>query len=259
MYVRCMLTMQDLNDPQSNPLPLLSCVRTTCDASDYYLCVWNSLYPHDAYFDLAMLSKINHEFVAEGKLGLEFKEPKQLLSIDTQYMLLLNLLCYQIKEIIKGKKVNVETRRIPKLVFSTKAVMNHFDPLAVEFVSVDRFDNRLLNMRNLTTLTMKNCDLPTIPVEIGHLPIEYLDITGSKLPINQDTFWDWMSMTVICGTLTTLKINSIGLTRLPFEIMYLKSLETLFATNNKLTYLPEIICEVKNLKSLFVADNNFTG
>ncbi|XP_060847500.1 uncharacterized protein LOC132927069 [Rhopalosiphum padi] len=255
MYFRCMLTMQDLNDPQSNPQTLLSCVRVICDASDYYLCVWNSLYPHDAYFDLAMLSKINHEFVAEGKLGLEFKKPKQLLTINTQYVTLLNMFYLEIKDILEGKKVYVETRRVPKLVFSTKAVMNHFDPLAVEFVSVDRFDNRLLNMRNLTTLTMKNCDLPTIPVEIGHLPIEYLDISGSKLPINQDTFWDWMSMTVICGTLATLRINSIGLTRLPFEIMFLKRLETLFATNNKLTYLPKIICELKILRSLFVADN----
>jgi Leucine-rich repeat (LRR) protein len=91
-----------------------------------------------------------------------------------------------------------------------------------------------LNMRNLTTLTMENCDLPSIPVEIGRLSIKYLDISGSKLPINQDTFWNWTSVTVICGTLTTLKINSIGITRLPFEIMFLKNLQILSANKNKL-------------------------
>jgi hypothetical protein len=229
-----MLTMQDLNVPQSNPRRLKSCVMTKKINLTYYLCVKNSSCPQDKYFNLAMLNKIYHKFVAEGKMGLEFKEPKQLLSIDSQNKTEVNMLYSHIKAILEGKKVNIATRPMPKSVSSTKAVINHFDIMAVEFVCVDRFDNRLLNMRHLTTLTLEKCDLPTIPIEIGRLSIKYLDISGSKLPINQDTFWNWTSMTVICGTLITLKINSIGITRLPFEIMFLKNLQTLSATKNKL-------------------------
>jgi hypothetical protein len=184
-------------------------------------------------FNLAMLNTIYFEL--DGTMKLEFKEPKVLLSIYSEdNNIEVNMFYHHIKSIHEGKEVIIARRLIPQSVSSTKAVMTHLDLLAFEFVSVDRFDNRLLNMRNLTTLTMENCDLPSIPVEIGRLSIKYLDISGSKLPINQDTFWNWTSVTVICGTLTTLKINSIGITRLPFEIMFLKNLQILSANKNKL-------------------------
>ncbi|XP_026818413.1 leucine-rich repeat-containing protein 69-like [Rhopalosiphum maidis] len=255
MLIRCSITMQDLNVPQWNVRPLISYVMTKKINNNYYLCVKNIMFPHDKCFNLAMLNKIYHKFVAEGKMGLEFKEPKHLLSIDSKNKTEVNMLYTHIKAIVEGKKVNIATRQMPKSMSSTKAVVNHFDLMALEFVAVNRFDNRVLNMRHLTTLTLKKCDLPTIPIEIGRLKLKYLDISGSKLPINQDTFWNWTSMTVICDTLITLKMDSIGIKRLPFEIMFLKNLQTLSATKNKLSYLPQFIGELKKLKALFVADN----
>uniref|UniRef100_A0A2S2NTU5 Protein lap1 n=1 Tax=Schizaphis graminum TaxID=13262 RepID=A0A2S2NTU5_SCHGA len=255
MLIRCSLAMQDLNIPHSNARPLKSCVMTKKVNDNYYLCVKNSMYPNLKCFNLAMLNKVYHKFVAEGKMGLEFKEPKQLLSIDSKDKTEVNMLYAQIKAIVDGKKVIIATRQMPKTVSVKKAVMNRFDPMALEFVAIDHFDNRVLNMRHLTTLVLEKCDLPTIPIEIGRLPIKYLNISGSKLPINQDTLWNWTSITVICDTLISLKMDSIGIKRLPFEIMFLKNLQTLSATKNKLSYLPQFIGELKKLKNLLVTEN----
>ncbi|XP_026819895.1 uncharacterized protein LOC113558598 [Rhopalosiphum maidis] len=255
MLVRCTLATQDLNIPQLNARPLKSCVLTKKINDRYYLCVKNSMYPNNEYFNLAMVKKIYHQFVADGKMGLEFIEPKKILMIDSQDKSDVYTLYTQIKDIVDGKKVNIATCQMPKTVSNKKAVVNRFDPTALKFVAVDRFDNRVLNMRHLTTLVLENCELPTIPVEVGSLPITYLSISDSKLPTNQDTFWNWTSITTICDTLTTLKMDSIGITRLPFEITFLKNLQTLSTTKNELSYLPHFIGELKKLKNLFVAEN----
>lgn len=84
---------------------------------------------------------------------------------------------------------------------------------------------------------MENCVLPNLPVHIGHLPIVYLSLSGSKLGMSQydrDTLWDWMTVDTIDKTLTTLKMDAIGLQTLPFEIMHLKKLQTLSIAKNKL-------------------------
>uniref|UniRef100_A0A2S2PAV2 Leucine-rich repeat protein 1 n=1 Tax=Schizaphis graminum TaxID=13262 RepID=A0A2S2PAV2_SCHGA len=255
MLVQCLLAMQDLNIPRSNARALKSCVMTKKINDNYYLGVKNSMYPNIEYFNLAMLKKVYHEFVAEGKMGLEFMEPKKLLTIDSKDKSDVYMLYNQIKDIIDGKKVNIATCQITKTVSDKKAVVNPFDPTALKFVAVDRFDNCVLNMRHLTTLVLEKCTLPTIPVEVGNLPITYLSISDSKLPTNQDTFWNWTSITTICDTLTTLKMDSIDMKRLPFEIMFLKNLQTLSAAKNELSYLPHFIGELKKLKNLFVNEN----
>jgi hypothetical protein len=234
MLVRCLLTTQDLNIQQLNARPLKSCVLFKRVNDDYYLCVKNSKYPNIAFFDLTMVKKFYHQFVADGKLGLELIKPKIILLIDSEDKSDVYTLYTLIKDIVDGKKVNIATCQMPKTVSDKKVVVNRFDPTALEFVAVDRFDNRVLNMRHLTTLVLENCELPTIPVEVGSLPITYLSISGSKLPTDQDTFWNWTSITVICDTLTTLKMDSIGITRLQFEILFLKNLQTLSATKNEL-------------------------
>lgn len=234
MLVRCSLTIQDLNSPQSKGRSLKSCVMTKKVNDKYYVCVKNSMYPNIKFFNLAMLKNLYNKFITEGKMGLEFRDPKQVLLIDSKHKSEVLMFYTHIKAIVDGKNVKISTHKMPKTVSIKKAVINRFDPTAIEFIAVDRFDNRVLNMRHLSTLVLEKCDLPTIPVEIGRLPIKYLSISGSKLPTNQDTFWNWMSITKICNTLTVLKMDSIGMKKLPFEIMFLKNLQTLSATNNSL-------------------------
>jgi len=143
----------------------------------------------------------------------------------------------QIKNIIAGKNVLIGTRQMPKTIPAKKDLINRFDPMSLNFVAVNRFDNRVLNMRHLCRLVLENCDLQTLPIQIGHLPIKYLSISGSKLPTSRhelDIFWNWTSIMTICQSLTVLKMDSIGLKKLPFEIFFLKNLQTLSVSNNNL-------------------------
>lgn len=217
------------------------------------------MFPNIMSYKLTMLQNIYHKFINDGKIGLEFSEPKQALLIVCDDKRLLYLFFRQLKTIIAGKNVNIRTHLMPKTVPTKKVQMNRFDPMALQFSSIQRFDNRILNMRHLKTLLLEDCDLPKIPFQIGQLSLEYFSISGSKLPTSkneQDVLWNWTSITTICNSLRTLKMDSIGLKTLPFEISFLKNLETLSARNNKLSYLPQIIGELKKLECLFVADNS---
>jgi len=204
-----------------------------------------------------MLQNIYHNFIQEGKMGLEFSEPRQALLIVCEDKRLLYLFFRQLKNIINGNDVIISTCQMPKNVPAKNKLINRFDPSSLQFVAVSRFDNRVLNMRHLSKLVLEDCDLPTIPVQIGHLPIKYLSITGSKLPTSeneQDVFWNWTSVTTICSTLTTLKMDSVGIKKLPFEIFFLKNLQTLSASNNSLV-IYELITINNNYiitKSLFL-------
>jgi len=210
---------------------------TKKENDEYYVCVKNSMYPASKSYKLTMLQNIYRNFIKEGKLGLEFSEPRQALLIVCEDKRLLYLFFRQLKNIIDGNNVIISTRPMPKNVPSKNELVNRFDPSSMQFVAVKRFDNRVLNMRFLSKLVLEDCDLPTIPLQIGHLPIKYLSITGSKLPTSEnelDVFWNWTSITTICYTLKTLKMDSVGLKKLPFEIFFLKNLQTLSASNNRL-------------------------
>ncbi|XP_060856421.1 leucine-rich repeat-containing protein 69-like [Metopolophium dirhodum] len=258
MLIHCSLIIQDLTAARPNTRSLRSCVMTKKENDEYYVCVKNSMYPTIKSYKLTMLQNIYHSFIKEGKMGLEFSEPRQALLIVCEDKRLLYLFFRQLKSIINGNDVIISTRQMPKNVPAKNELINRFDPSSLQYVAVSRFDNRVLNMRHLSKLVLEDCDLPTIPVQIGHLPIKYLSITGSKLPTSkneQDVFWNWTSGTTICYTLTTLKMDSVGIKKLPFEIFFLKNLQTLSASNNSLAYLPQFIGDLKKLESLFVADN----
>ncbi|XP_060845959.1 uncharacterized protein LOC132925596 [Rhopalosiphum padi] len=54
-------------------------------------------------------------------------------------------------------------------------------------------------------------------------------------------------MTSICNTLKYLNLDSTGLKRLPFEIMFLKNLYLSSARYNELTYIPHCLLELEKL------------
>ncbi|KAL4104465.1 hypothetical protein QTP88_019763 [Uroleucon formosanum] len=259
MLMHCSISIQDLTAARPNTRSLNSCVLIKKVDDEYYLRVKNTMYPTTKSYKLTMLQNIHHNFIREGKMGLEFSEPRQLLLIVCKDKALLYLFFRKLKNIINGKDVIISTRQMPRMVPAIHETVNRFHPSSLQFVSIRYFDNRILNMRHLNRLVLEDCDLPTIPVQIGNLPITYLSITGSKLPTSQselDVFWNFTSLSTICYTLRTLKMDSIGIKHLPFEIFFLKNLQTLSASYNNLSYIPHCIGELKRLKSLFVADNS---
>jgi len=170
-----------------------------------------------------MLKFVYHGNIGSGRLELEFKKPNKLLLIESFEVHFLDEI---IQNMADERKIMVTELR--------ERIINRFDPTALQCIALDSFDKRILNMTHLTSLKLESCDLPTIPVEIGRLPIGMLSIRGSKLPTNQDTFWNWISMSSICNTLKSLNFDSTGLKRLPLEIMFLKNLNLLSARYNEL-------------------------
>lgn len=238
MLIQCSLIIQNLvpRPAKANSQSLRSYLLTKKVNGKYYVFVLNSMYPNGIHYDIAMLENIYYKFIKEKKMGLEFREPRQMLLIVADDKEMLHSFYHQLIDIINGKNVVIGKRHLLNTASS-----NNYNMVCstkpLEFVAINRFDNSLLNMKHLGKLVLENCDLPTIPVEIGSLPIRYLSISGSKLPasqFSQDTFWNWLSMDTVCGTLLTLKMDSVGLKSLPFEILFLKNLQTLSAAKNML-------------------------
>jgi hypothetical protein len=93
------------------------------------------------------------------------------------------------------------------------------------------------NVEHLRTVALENCDLSYLPAAIGNLPILSFSLNGSKLNMpnrGPNYVWDWMTKDNICRTLKEFKMNSIGLEKLPYEIIYLKNLHSLSVSNNAL-------------------------
>lgn len=111
----------------------------------------------------------------------------------------------------------------------------NFDPIFNQYMSPHSLDRNDLNIQSLNKLVLENIDLSTVPVNTSQLPISYLSLSGSQLGDNhqQDDFWNWL-MPTMGETLTHLEMNSMGLTKIPYEIMYMNNLHTLSLATNKL-------------------------
>jgi len=110
------------------------------------------------------------------------------------------------------------------------------------FGLIDNNPNRMQNFNptHLRMIALENCNLPHLPEGIGHLTLSSLSLNGSRLNMSkygQDLFWDWMTKNNISTSLNVLEMNSIGLNKLPFEIIHLKRLQTLSVSNNRLVSL----------------------
>lgn len=207
--------------------------------NNYYLCLRNSIYPNGKTYRISnvMLDPMLFSLIKMGRIAFEFKKPREVLSIESKSKRLVYLFYRTMMDIINGKDVIIDRNQNPDALHANNAVIDNFDLNANEFKAVDSFDNRILNMKCLSTLVLEDCNSLVLPEDIGHLPIKNLNISGSEMPTSQhaqDCYWDWTSKPTISGTLTTLKMDTVSLTTLPFEILYLKNLQTLSVTNNKL-------------------------
>lgn len=94
-----------------------------------------------------------------------------------------------------------------------------------------------MDVSTLRIIALENCNLPNLPEGLGNLTISCLSLNGSKLYIptsGSNTVWNWMTKRKISTSLNMLEINSMGLERLPSEIVYLKKIRILSVSNNKI-------------------------
>lgn len=241
MLLQGLVEIKDFNiTTQSTGRKLRSCVLTTKIQDYYCLRIKNSMYPNCITYKIINISKLHTRFSHQGKLGIHFIIPNHVVLFHADDIKMLILLVQQIRDMISGKNVFISERTMPKNVPPKKDNVNIYNPMNYEFTANRYFDNRILNMQFLKKLVMENGHLPKLPEQLGNLPIEYLSLSGSLLAstqYNKDTLWDWMSGNTIVNTLTTLKMSSNGLKILPFEILYLRNLQTLCVDHNQLVIL----------------------
>lgn len=237
MLLEGLVEIQDLSGLLKKGRSLRSYVTSEMVNGSYYLSVKNSMYPNNIRYKLDDLDEMHSRFVSEGKLSLSFARPKHLVLLQGDDKNAVLELMTEIRKVMNGEEVNVTKEQMPKGVVSKKKVLDMFSPDLLEFIAIEQFDSRILNMRNLRKLLIENCSLPIFPEKLGDLPIEYLSLSGSDItasPNYRDTYWNWMSADRISDTLTTLKLDRLGLSSLPFELMFLKNLQILSLGNNNL-------------------------
>lgn len=237
MLIHGMVEILDSLEPTMPRRSLRSSVSIGKLYHVYCVSVKNSMYKQCITYKIRNIVDVYSKFVKEGKLGLVFKDPKHQVLIKADNVKMLEIFFSQLQNIILGKPVFITTCRMPKIVPSKKSLVKKFDPMNVEFIAIDRFDNRVLNMKNLKKLVLEDCTLSSLPLMLGNLPIEYLSLSNSVVGTTEhgkDTRWDCLTLDTICNTLKTLKIDSIDLYAVPFEILFLKNLQLLCLADNKL-------------------------
>jgi len=127
----------------------------------------------------------------------------------------------------------------------------------VELINHDGYEAlQEIDVTHLTKIFLENCYLPHLPEAIGDLTLTTISLNGSTINTSKnglDLFWDWMTKHNISTSLNVLAMDSIGLDKLPFEIMHLKHLKVLTVSNNKLVssmyrLLPILILNTCRLK-----------
>lgn len=248
MLIHGIIDVQDLNAKSSETWCLLrSCLFSKLVNNIYYLCVKNSMYPNCITYRVAHLDNVYTKEAARGKISLLFKRPKHRVVLLADNVNMLNLFLHQLHNIIRSKNVVTRAKQMLISNLAVKDITNRFSLTSTEFVAIDHFDRRILNIINLNKLVLENCVLPNLPEQIGDLPLAFLSLSGSTLGASQyerDTLWDWMSVNTINQTLKTLHMDSINLMILPFEILFLKNLETLSISNNKLVIIINYILNI---------------
>ncbi|XP_025201204.1 leucine-rich repeat and death domain-containing protein 1-like [Melanaphis sacchari] len=193
-----------------------------------------------------MLENLDGVLYHEMKIVLLFREPSHELLILSDDVNRVKIFYKNLMSLAKSLNLKI-CKSFKTDIFNIFGIIN----------SRDLFQNLKLN--NLRTIALENCDLPYIPAELGNLKISSLSLNGSKLNMpdcGENFAWDWMTMDNISKTLNVLEINSIGLMKLPYEVMYLKNLRSLSVSNNNLKYLPHFVGELSDLQFLYVDGNN---
>lgn len=174
-------------------------------------------------YKLSDLVGLCTDFMSDGKVTLCFQNPRQELLVNAD-RLDLSMFLAQLNDLINSRHLDI-------------ALDGNINPEFSNIIALEHFYRQNLNAKYLTALVLENCVISYMPVDLGNLPISYLSLTSCTINTSRErhnTFWNWMSEDTIRKTLTTLKMNSVGLKVLPFEMIYLNKLQTLSLAKNNL-------------------------
>lgn len=137
------------------------------------------------------------------------------------------------------KFLQMLTELLGKKNILVKSLQNIFQTDFNQYMmGIPNFDSQHLDIANLNKLMLENIILPSGPFKMDPTSIVYLSLSGSsfKSMTQQNSFWDWI-VTSIGEKVTCLVLNNMKLKILPFDIMFMKNLQILSATNNNLVSL----------------------
>uniref|UniRef100_A0A182JII1 Probable proline--tRNA ligase, mitochondrial n=1 Tax=Anopheles atroparvus TaxID=41427 RepID=A0A182JII1_ANOAO len=238
------------------------------------------------------ISKIFTRFIDEGKATISFIVPEhdvQIKSDKTQLTAFLKVL----KLVLTGGRLSdtapaassselASQLRLPCLtinnqkasflnstnVLSTKCVIRNrkdypqkgFSRLLVSLeisdIKLSRFDSQILLLQKLRTLNLSGNCLKTLPKSLGQLRLNELDVSSNDL-WNAD--WGWLLEPNVQSSLQCLNISNNGLSCLPINVVYARSLVTLSAEANHIGKLPFAIWKMNRLRVLLLARNHIDG
>ncbi|KAL5103939.1 Leucine-rich repeat protein 1 [Taenia crassiceps] len=151
----------------------------------------------------------------------------------------------------------------------------HLESLHVRNVELQRFDNRILRLTNLSVLSLEMSRISSVPktMECLHLirlclksnematwpsisrssalasSLRYLDLSENRIVWLPEDFWN-------LENLETLFIKDNHLVRLPAANLHrVKKLRNLQLQNNKLRCLPYAVSQIRKLETLSLYDN----
>ncbi|XP_058453288.1 leucine-rich repeat protein 1 [Malaya genurostris] len=226
------------------------------------------------------ISKIFTRFLAEGKATISFNIPEHDLQIKSEVVQLTSFLKV-LKTVLTGAAPNGGSDNTLKLaclsmankktsvlsstkVLATKCVVRsrgdyplkgfsrNLVTLQISDIKLVRFDPQILLLKNLRSLNLSNNCLEKLPVALGTLRLNEVDISGNSL---QNDNWQWLMNPCIQSCLQNLNVSSNNLSYFPINLIYSRVLVRLDLQSNYIAKLPFAIWKMSRLRFLNLANN----
>ncbi|ETN64429.1 LRR47 protein [Anopheles darlingi] len=251
------------------------------------------------YAVLGNIDKIFTRFLEEGKATISFRVPEHDVQIKSDKIQLTAFLKVLKLVLTGGRPGNdgdgkmlsttatfvqpvalrlpcltVDSKKASMLgstnVLSTRCVIKHrkdypskgFSRLLVSLqisdIKLCRLDTQIMLLPQLRSLNLSNNCLQQLPRKFGQLRLTDLDLSNNNLQDSADG-WQWLLEPNIQTSLQTLNISSNGLSFLPINLIYARSLVTLVADNNLIRKIPFALWKMLRLRELSLATNHITS
>ncbi|KAH9286284.1 Leucine-rich repeat protein 1 [Echinococcus granulosus] len=214
--------------------------------------------------------EVYDRFVREGKFTIRLAEPAQDVLFCKVRPDLAQKLCHFLRDMKNGQKVDVRAllglggglSRAPdvgKLVIEQwrdyplgKPFPPHLESLHIVNIKLKSFDSRILQLANLSMLSVEKTRISSVPKSV-----ECLRLTRLCLKSNEMETWPSVSRdSALASSLLYLNLSENRLAWLPEDFWNLENLESLLITDNRLGALPAAnLHSLKKLRNLQLRNN----
>ena len=202
------------------------------------------------------IENIFGKFVAQGKCTLRLKEPKKDVMISeadpTQLKTFVQVICSILKTgtapeltVLKPVEKNeVQPKRIRMLIRNrseypalNKGFPSSLKDLVIESAcGLKRIETRVIQLSNLSFLSICNQNLALIPASIYSMNLNELLLSGNK--IEEFPSWSLYASKNLLGSLKKLDLSANRLGAFPDSVLKLTNLYHLNVSNNEIQCLP---------------------